>query len=163
MTLTLRSIAALAFTVTALTGFPVFAAQNNGASEGSVSNVCLIAFELCGAGCDAANPDSGLNFNEYISNQVCHRQCVDDLNACIATGGDGSGSPARKQSVRKHKVAGFDFKGDGTPNDTPQQPAGSTDQPADPSGGTSDPSGGKGGNGFNPGAVFNGPATVLIQ
>lgn len=161
MTLTLRSIAALAFAVAALSGLPALAAQNNGVSEGSVPDVCLTAWELCSAGCNAANPDSGLNFNEYISNQVCQRQCVDSLNACIATGGDGSGSPARKQSVRKHKVAGFDFKGNGTPNDTPQQPAGGTGQPADPSGGKSDPGGGKGG--FNPGAVFNGPATVLIQ
>jgi hypothetical protein len=147
-----KSLAALAFAAVALTTSTASAAQNNGASEPSVADVCMIAWEVCSAGCNAASPDSGLNFNEYISNQLCERQCVDDLNACIATAGEGSTAPARKMSLRKIKSVGFDFKGDGTPNNTVPPPTGDTDQPADPTGGD---------GGFNPGAVFGGPATTV--
>jgi hypothetical protein len=155
MTLSARLLTTLALVSLTFGTSQSFAAANNGGSQPSVGDVCLIGFEVCATGCDAEFPDSGLDFNEYISNQLCKRQCVDELNACTATGG--SGSPARKQSVRR-LVESFDFKGNGTPNDASQVPSGTTDQP----GGNSN-DGGKplDGSGFNPGAVFSGPATVL--
>jgi hypothetical protein len=61
-------------------------------------------------------------------------------------------SVALRQSQRNPLL---NFIGDGTPSQPPQQPTGGTDQPADPTGGK--------GGGFNPGAVFGGPATTIIQ
>jgi hypothetical protein len=158
MTLSTKLLAALAIFSLTFSASPTFAAANNGGSEPTVGGVCLTAFELCATGCDAEFPDSGLDFNEYISNQLCKRQCVDQLDACIATGGDGSSSPARKQSVRKLKTAGFDFKGDGTPNNNPAPPTGGT-EPADPTGGKPT----DGGFTFNPGAITGAQAVVVIQ
>lgn len=158
MTLSARLLATLALVSLTVGASQSFAAANNGGSQPTVGEVCLIGFEVCAAGCDAEFPDSGLDFNEYISNQLCKRQCVDDLNACTATGG--SGSPARKQSVQRLQVDGFDFKGNGTPNDASQVPGGAADQPGSNSDGSGKPSDG---SGFNPGTVFNGPATTVIQ
>lgn len=154
MTTTLRTIAALAIVAVALHAPAAVSAQNNGA-EPSVPDVCLIAYELCTAGCNAANPDSGLNFNEYISNQVCMRQCVDQLNSCIATGG--TGTPARKFSVKK--LVGPIFGMDGTPSHD-SNPASDSKPPVEP--GNDQGRGGRDEGGvFDPGANHGGGLSLF--
>ena len=62
-------------------------------------------------------------------------------------------SVALRQSARNPLL---NFIGDGTPSDPSQTPGGTSGQP----GGDGKPTDG---GGFNPGAVFNGPATTIIR
>ena len=137
----IRGIAAVLLVASAFGHGSASAAQR--VEEPGVGQVCLIAYEMCMAACDINSPDSGLGFNEFISNQACKHQCEEALNICTDTG-----KPSRKLSVRNltdPTIWGMD----GTESTGNSRHARDTTKPP------ADPGNGKGGDGI----FGTGPAT----